>query len=150
MSPMSEAKKRANKKWNDANMKERYDRVQLVLPKGRKAELQAAAERHGQSVNGLINGLIDKWMERERSGAVPGDLRAGDVDAEDTQRMTESATEGGGGSDDEAGVISIISDGESTPQAAVGVSPTPGTEPALPELPPEEAARNTEADSLPF
>ena len=67
MSAMSEAKKRANKKWNDANMKERYDRVQLVLPKGRKAELQAFAERHGQSVNGFINGLIDEALDREAS-----------------------------------------------------------------------------------
>lgn len=71
MSAMSEAKKRANKKWNDANMKERYDRVQLVLPKGRKAELQAVAERHGQSVNGFINSLIDKALERERAGGAP-------------------------------------------------------------------------------
>lgn len=70
MSAMSEAKKRANKKWNDANMKERYDRVQLVLPKGRKAELQAAAEQHGQSVNGFINSLIDEALGREGSPAV--------------------------------------------------------------------------------
>lgn len=68
MSAMSEAKKRANKKWNDANMKERYDRVQLVLPKGRKAELQAAAEQHGQSVNGFINSLIDESLEKDRQG----------------------------------------------------------------------------------
>lgn len=67
MSPMSEAKKKANKKWNDANMKERYDRVQLVLPKGRKAELQALAEQRGQSVNGFINRLIDDALERERT-----------------------------------------------------------------------------------
>lgn len=71
MSAMSEAKKRANKKWNDANMKERYDRVQLVLPKGRKVTLQAAAEQHGQSVNGFINSLIDEALEREGAGPVP-------------------------------------------------------------------------------
>lgn len=71
VSAMSEAKKRANKKWNDANMKERYDRVQLVLPKGRKTALQAAAEQHGQSVNGFINSLIDEALEREGAGAVP-------------------------------------------------------------------------------
>lgn len=71
MSAMSEAKKRANKKWNDANMKERYDRVQLVLPKGRKAELQVAAEQHGQSVNGFINSLIDEALERGGAEAVP-------------------------------------------------------------------------------
>lgn len=48
MAPISEARKRANKKWNDAHMKERYDRVQLVLPKGKKEDLQAIAERHGR------------------------------------------------------------------------------------------------------
>lgn len=68
MAPMSDAKKKANKKWNDANMKERYDRVQLVLPKGRKAELQTAAERHGQSVNGFISSLIDEALKHERTG----------------------------------------------------------------------------------
>lgn len=75
MSPMSEAKKKANKKWNDANMKERYDRVQLVLPKGRKAELQAEAERRGQSVNGFINSLIDEALSPAGTdvGTVPAD-----------------------------------------------------------------------------
>lgn len=67
MSPMSDARKRANKKWNDANMKERYDRVQLVLPKGRKAELQEVAERHNQSVNAFIVALIDEALAHEAS-----------------------------------------------------------------------------------
>ena len=49
--PISEAKKRANKKWNDAHMKERYDRVQLVLPAGQKATVEAAAKEAGESVN---------------------------------------------------------------------------------------------------
>lgn len=97
MSAMSEAKKRANKKWNDANMKERYDRVQLVLPKGRKAELQAVAEQHGQSVNGFINSLIDEALERERAG-------------DDGSSTGEQ--------------FPYFPDGEDTPSAAVGVSPT--------------------------
>lgn len=67
MSPISDARKRANKKWNDANMKERYDRVQLVLPKGRKAELQEIAERHNQSVNAFILSLIDDALSQESS-----------------------------------------------------------------------------------
>lgn len=56
--PISEAKKRANKKWNDAHMKERYDRVQLVLPAGRKAMLDAAAAAAGESVNGYVQRAI--------------------------------------------------------------------------------------------
>jgi predicted HicB family RNase H-like nuclease len=62
---LSEARKRANKKWNDANMKDRYDRIQLIVPKGQKAVIQAAAERHGQSVNGYITSLIAAALERE-------------------------------------------------------------------------------------
>lgn len=46
-----------------------YDRINLTVPKGRKAELQAIAERRGQSVNGFINGLIDKALEREQAQA---------------------------------------------------------------------------------
>ncbi len=56
--PISEAKKRANKKWNDAHMKERYDRVQLVLPAGRKQAVEAHAQSRGESVNGFINRLV--------------------------------------------------------------------------------------------
>ena len=62
--PISEAKKKANKKWNDANLKERYDRLQLVVPKGKKEKIQAAAEQQHTSVNGFINGLIDNELER--------------------------------------------------------------------------------------
>ena len=58
MPTMSEAKRRANKKWNDANLKERYDRIQLVIPKGRKQALEAFAKAKGESVNGLINRLL--------------------------------------------------------------------------------------------
>ena len=61
MPAMSEAKKRANKKWNDANLKERYDRIQLVIPKGRKQTIEAFAKSKGESVNGLINWLL--WRE---------------------------------------------------------------------------------------
>lgn len=68
---MSEAKKNANKKWNDANMKERYDRLQLVVPKGQKEIIQAAARQHGESVNGFIWGLIKAELDRE-AAAAPG------------------------------------------------------------------------------
>lgn len=71
--PMSEAKKRANKKWNDANLTERYDRIQLVVPKGRKEEIKAVADQHGESVNGFINRLIDEAMAR---GGVSTDTSA--------------------------------------------------------------------------
>jgi predicted HicB family RNase H-like nuclease len=43
-----------------------YDRINIAVPKGRKADLQAIAERHGQSVNGYINRLIDEAVQREK------------------------------------------------------------------------------------
>lgn len=50
---------------NDFN-KKAYDRINLTVPKGRKAEIQAAAEASGQSVNGFINELIDEALARQR------------------------------------------------------------------------------------
>lgn len=61
---ISDAKKRANKKWNDANMKERYDRIQLVVRKGKKKLIQACADAHDESINGLINKLLDEEIAR--------------------------------------------------------------------------------------
>ena len=48
------AQRRAVAKYNAAN----YDRVELRLPKGRKAEVDAHAHGLGQSLNGYINALI--------------------------------------------------------------------------------------------
>lgn len=63
--------KSAAVKYNNEFIKSAYDRINLTVPKGRKAKLQAVAERHGQSVNGFINSLIDGALERERAGYVP-------------------------------------------------------------------------------
>lgn len=45
--------------------KENCDRVNLTLPKGRKAELRAHAAAQGESVNGFINRAILEAMERD-------------------------------------------------------------------------------------
>ena len=58
--PLSDARKRANKKWNDENQAKRYDRIQLVVPKGRKADIDEYAKAQGESVNGLMNTLLRK------------------------------------------------------------------------------------------
>jgi hypothetical protein len=58
MAPISEARKRANKNWNDANMKERYDRIQLVVPKGQREVIKDRAAALGVSVNAYILGLV--------------------------------------------------------------------------------------------
>lgn len=63
--PLSEAKKRANKRWNDENMKERYDRIQLVIPKGEKKAIQAAAAVRNESVNAYIYHAVKERIERD-------------------------------------------------------------------------------------
>ena len=60
---ISEARKRANKKWNDAHMKERYDRIQLVFPKGEGDIIKKAAASSGQSVNAFIYQAVCKQMD---------------------------------------------------------------------------------------
>ena len=69
--PMSEARKRANKKWNDENQAKRYDRIQLVVPKGRKTDIDEYAKEQGESVNGLMNSLL-----REALGMSEDDWKA--------------------------------------------------------------------------
>lgn len=61
---VSEAQRRAVAKYNAAN----YDRIELRVEKGRKEQIQAAAEARGESVNGFINRLISDALE-EKSGA---------------------------------------------------------------------------------
>ena len=51
----------AKNKWNRAN----YDRIELTVPKGKKAEIKAHAESGGESVNGFINRAVDEAMERD-------------------------------------------------------------------------------------
>ena len=66
--PMTEARKAANKKWNDANLKEKYDRIQLVLPKGEKDSIKAAADLVNESVSAYIYAAVRQRMEREGLG----------------------------------------------------------------------------------
>jgi uncharacterized protein (DUF1778 family) len=43
--------------------KRNYDRIEIKVPKGKKAVIQAAAMAAGQSVNEFISQAIDKRME---------------------------------------------------------------------------------------
>ena len=52
---ISKAQRKAVAKYNAAN----YDRVELRLPKGRKAVVEARAKALGGSINSYINGLIE-------------------------------------------------------------------------------------------
>ena len=56
--PASKAQIKATNKYNASA----YDRLNLVIPKGQKAALEAFAKSKGESVNGLINRLIKAAM----------------------------------------------------------------------------------------
>ena len=69
---LSEARKKANKKWNDKNMSVKYDHIHLTTPKGKKDAISAHAAERGESVNAFINRAIDETIERD--GAAKSDL----------------------------------------------------------------------------
>jgi len=57
----SEAQKRANRKYNE----KAYDRIELKVTKGKKADLQTYAKKKGESLNGFVNRAIDETIERD-------------------------------------------------------------------------------------
>lgn len=60
---VSKAQQKAVHKY----VRENYDRVEVTLPKGKKAEVKAHADAQGESVNGFISRAIDETMERDQS-----------------------------------------------------------------------------------
>ena len=58
--PASKAHQRASNKW----IAKAYDRINLTVPKGQKEVIQAAAEKHGESVNGFIWRLVQAELDR--------------------------------------------------------------------------------------
>ena len=64
---MGTARTKANNRWNA----KAYDRVNLTMPQGRKAEIKAHAEARGESTNGFINRSISGTIERDISGIAP-------------------------------------------------------------------------------
>jgi len=51
-------------KWQNDYIARTYDRINLTVPKGKKEVIQAVAKQNGESVNALINRLIDAELER--------------------------------------------------------------------------------------
>ena len=51
---MPTARTKANRKYNE----KAYDRLAITIPKGRKSTVEAVAAAQGESVNGLVNGLL--------------------------------------------------------------------------------------------
>ena len=62
MPPMSEARKRANAKYNA----KAYTKLMVRIRKEDEEEIRAAIEASGESVNGYIIKAIRQRMERER------------------------------------------------------------------------------------
>lgn len=54
------ASTRAKNKYNAAN----YERIALVVPKGKKDKIKAVAQRQGESLNGFVNKAIDNEIKR--------------------------------------------------------------------------------------
>ena len=57
--PITESRKRANKKWLDANP---YDRISLCVPQGGKEQLKGKAAAEGESVNEYVSKAITARM----------------------------------------------------------------------------------------
>lgn len=58
---VSKAQQKAVNKY----VKEKYDRILVTMPKGKKESVQTHAEAMGESVNGFINRAIKETMERD-------------------------------------------------------------------------------------
>jgi len=61
MSPVSKAQQKATAKYKAKS----YDRLEISVPKGRKAELQEHAQQRGESLNGFVNRAIEHEVERD-------------------------------------------------------------------------------------
>lgn len=63
---LSDARRRANKKWNDANQKIKYDRIGILAPKGTKEVIAAAAEAAGESISQYMLTATQTRMDSEK------------------------------------------------------------------------------------
>jgi hypothetical protein len=45
---------------------EKYDRLEITVAKGKKAEIKVFAESKGKTLNGFVNEAIDEKIEREK------------------------------------------------------------------------------------
>jgi len=61
---ISDARRRANDKWNA----KAYDEIKVRVYKGKKDEIKTYADTQGESVNGFINRAIDETIERDKGG----------------------------------------------------------------------------------
>lgn len=60
-----ETKKFDKVAYNNTFNGKNYDRINLVVPKGKKEEIKAFAEANGESTNAFINRAIAEAMQRD-------------------------------------------------------------------------------------
>ncbi len=77
-------------KYNNQFNKDNYDRISLMIPKGKKEVIQLCAKVDGESVNGFINRLIDAEIDRMVATGII------EVGADNTGTATADSTPGGG------------------------------------------------------
>lgn len=58
---------KAQQKATAKYIKNNYDEIKTRVPKGRKAEIQAHAEKQGKSLNAFVNEAIDEKIERDNA-----------------------------------------------------------------------------------
>ncbi len=61
---ITEARRRANEKYNA----KAYDEIKVRVPKGKKDDIKAHAEKNGETLNGFINRAIDEQIKRDKEG----------------------------------------------------------------------------------
>ena len=61
--PVSKAQQKATAKY----VKQNYDRIEVKVQKGRKAEIQRHSDQNGESLNGFINRAISETIARDSS-----------------------------------------------------------------------------------
>ena len=59
----------AQKKAVQNYVKDKYDRVVLTMPKGKKEGIKTHAEAQGESLNAFINRAITETMERDKEAS---------------------------------------------------------------------------------
>ncbi len=62
---MDEQKAKASTVAKNKYNAKAYDSLRIVVKKGRKAEIQAHAEQHGESINGFVNRAIETVMKQD-------------------------------------------------------------------------------------
>ena len=60
--PVSKAKQKSNRKWNENNL----DRLYIFVPKGQKEIIRAMAESKGESLNAYVSKAIQRQLEEDQ------------------------------------------------------------------------------------